>query len=87
MASGRVRIDRLSVRVRGLHEADARNLAAGLGAAVMERLNPLVINAEGPRLTRVDVVEAGTLRLASRDQIADAVAQAVTSHLTAAGKS
>ena len=73
--------------MRGLREADARGITAGLGAAIMERLSPLVTDAPRPRLSRVDVVEAGTLRLTNRDQIADAVAEAVSSHLAEAGKS
>jgi len=86
VADTRVRIDRLVVRVRGVPESSARGMVRALGTSVLRHLGTAVTQAPPPApLTRVDRVDAGTIRFANQEHAAKAIATAVIARLSADG--
>ncbi len=83
MADSRMRIERLVVRMRGIPEPRARGLAAGLGEVVLRQLSSsLVLATRPPTVAQVERVDAGTVTLSSREQIAAHIAGAVAAQVS-----
>lgn len=77
-----VKIDRLVVRMRGVDEAQAREAVAGLGEAVLRRLDASgVPGTLPPGVRHVERIDAGAVQLSGRDGIATQVADAVAAQL------
>jgi hypothetical protein len=78
----RLRIDHFVVRMRGVAEPQARELAAGLGEAVLRRLmESSAIGSGLPGVQHIERIDAGSVALASRDRLATHLAKSVMAHL------
>jgi len=82
VTDARLRIDRLVVRVRGMDETRARELASALGPGILRELGPVVSRlSAGDSPSRVERVDAGSVAFAGGERTAAAVAAAIAARL------
>jgi hypothetical protein len=87
MANTSLRIERLVVRVRGLDETGARELALRLGPVVLRELAPNVLRMSAGDLHGVERIDAGRVTFAGAERTATKVAAAITARLPLPGRS